>query len=136
MNELLPCNCLEVVLELARQEEEEFDEDDKTNYGYQFLTCSNPDCQVLEESTNDGGGDYDGSLESAATADDDDDDNNDDDDPALFKLCRGCRMVQYCCHRCYKNHWRGVSESDDDTTTPHKVACKAVQELKSFLAGG
>jgi hypothetical protein len=44
-------------------------------------------------------------------------------------------MTQYCSRRCYKDHWRGDSV-EAFHTVPHKVACTAIQELKSLLAVG
>jgi hypothetical protein len=105
LNELSPCNCLEMDVNHA-QEEDEAAAAAAGRESWMLGWCSNGDCDKKE--------------------------SPDDDVP--FSICAGCRMAQYCSRRCYKDHWRG--DMTTSTEPSHKIACKAIQELKSVLAGG
>jgi hypothetical protein len=70
------------------------------------LGCSNDDCNETESSDN-----------------------------KRFSRCAGCKLAQYCSRRCYKDHWSGhTASAESSQESSHKIACGAIQELKSILA--
>lgn len=119
LNELSPCNCLESEVKRARQEakkqvEEEIAEQleeqecsEEVQKTRLLLDCSNL-CGEREES-----------------------------DENVYSCCSRCKLAVYCSRECQEGHWEGrPMERTMDHALPHKYACKALRELKAFLAAG